>query len=60
MEYVSEDKKDEIVLKAINCFWEKVAEEFPDIKHGDIDPKTVIDFEEAAYSAIDNWINLNK
>jgi hypothetical protein len=45
---------------AMDAFWAKVAEQFPEITTGDLDPGATIDFENASVSAVTRWIYCNR
>ena len=44
----------------IDCaFWAAVVAEFPEVKTGDLDPRDLHDWEQAARRAINAWLLLN-
>lgn len=45
--------------KALDAFWSVVADEFPTADTGDCSPETTVALDEAATSAIDEWIAAN-
>jgi hypothetical protein len=45
---------------AMDAFWAKLAEQFPEITTGDLDPGAVVDFENASVTAATLWIHANR
>lgn len=53
-------KVDEVIEKAQDAFWKVVAENYPEVKTGDLPPEAVLDFEEASLNAVKAWLRWNK
>jgi len=53
-------KVDEVTEKAQDAFWKVVAENYPEVKTGDLPPEAVLDFEEASQNAVKAWLRWNK
>ncbi len=45
--------------KALDAFWNAVAESFPEITSGDMDPVEAVHFDEAAQRAVEAWLDAN-
>jgi hypothetical protein len=50
---------DKLVEAAMDAFWESVANEYPEATTGDMSPLAEIAFENAARSAVVEWIANN-
>lgn len=59
MEY-RKDVIADAVQKAEESFWSTIAEEFPEITTGDLDPMTSLHVNTAMNNAVRNWLNQNK
>lgn len=49
----------EATERAMEDFWESVAESFPDAHHGDFDPMALLHFETMCRAAVRAWVMWN-
>lgn len=61
MASLREDKKrlEDAVKNAEEAFWNSIAEDYPEITTGDLDPSTSIDLMLTMENAIDRWLIIN-
>ena len=61
MASLREDKKrlEDAVRNAEEVFWNSIAEDYPEITTGDLDPSTSIDLMLTMENAIDRWLIIN-
>jgi hypothetical protein len=52
-------KYEEHVEEALHAFWGKIAELYPEVETGDLDPGHLIDLDTAAQSAVKAWLYYN-
>ncbi len=44
---------------AQDAFWEKIAEAYPEAKHGDFPPDATVAFDDACARAVNAWVMFN-
>jgi hypothetical protein len=49
-----------VAQNAIWAFWNEVAQSYPQIKTGDLDIQTVVDFDQYAENLIKEWLETNQ
>lgn len=49
----------EAIQKADEAFWAAVAEAFPEATAGDVDPGAIMEWEEATFKAVVDWLSFN-
>lgn len=61
--YLNEDinkmRVNKALDKATNAFWAVIAKEFREAKSGDLSPQATIKLENAARSAVEEWLRNN-
>ena len=55
-----ESRLDKAVAEAEMAFWSKIAEQYPEIETGDLDPGNVMDLLEKMKATVKIWIAVNR
>lgn len=56
---MDEKRVEEAAEEASMAFWSAVADQFPEIKTGDLPPDAADDFRRAARAVIERWLEVN-
>jgi hypothetical protein len=51
---------EDAVMDAMDAFWNSIAENYPEITTGDLDPGTSIDLTLSMENAVDKWLMWNQ
>lgn len=52
-------RMNDAVKKAVFCFWQSIANSYPEAVTGDVDPFLSCKFDAAADEAVASWVNFN-
>lgn len=55
----TEDRIREALMEADLAFWDVIAEKFPEVKTGDLDPMTTMGLSAEQEKAVHEWLTLN-
>jgi len=50
---------DDVVSRALEAFWQEVADSYPQAKTGDLPPDVHASFDQTAEAAVEVWVSAN-